>query len=89
VRPAFWIARVLHLATLLTLVALKFAFGLGSAYLLAVVVVAAALVYEHRLVGPDDFSRMDLAFFTMNGVISVVFLLGVLADSLLGVGGMP
>ncbi len=89
VRPAFWIARVLHLATLLTLVALKFAFGLGSAYLLAVVVVAAALVYEHRLVGPDDFSRMDLAFFTMNGVVSVVFLVGVLADSLLGVGGMP
>jgi 4-hydroxybenzoate polyprenyltransferase len=45
-----------------------------------VVAVAALLLYEHRLVRPDDLSRLDAAFFTVNGVISAVFLAFVLAD---------
>ena len=43
-------------------------------------VVAGLLLYEHSLVSPRDTSRLDMAFFTMNGVISVTFFLFVLAD---------
>jgi 4-hydroxybenzoate polyprenyltransferase len=54
--------------------------SLGWFYWAGVVVVAALLAYEHSLVRPDDLRRLDAAFFTVNGVISVVFLLFVLAD---------
>jgi 4-hydroxybenzoate polyprenyltransferase len=48
--------------------------GAGILYFAGVVVAAALLLYEHSLVKVDDFSRLDAAFFTMNGVISIVFL---------------
>ena len=46
-----------------------------------VIIVAALLAYEHALVRPDDLRRLDTAFFTMNGVISVVFAVFVIADA--------
>ena len=46
--------------------------------------VAALLVYEHSLVRPDDLRRLDAAFFTMNGVISVAFAVFVIADAIVG-----
>ena len=52
----------------------------GALYWVGVAVVAALLLYEHSLVSPRDTSRLDMAFFTMNGVISVTFFLFVLAD---------
>ena len=55
----------------------------GSFYALGVVVAAGLLVYEHSLVRPDDFSRLDAAFFTMNGVISIVFFVCVLTERLI------
>jgi 4-hydroxybenzoate polyprenyltransferase len=54
--------------------------SLGWLYWVGVAVVAALLAYEHSLVHPNDLRRLDAAFFTVNGVISVVFLLFVLAE---------
>ena len=57
-----------------------FGLDLGWLYWIGVVVVAALLAYEHSLVRPNDLRRLDAAFFTVNGVISVAFLLFVLAE---------
>ena len=57
--------------------------GVGILYYAGVVVAGLLLLYEHSLVKPNDFSRLDAAFFTMNGVISIVFLGFVFAERLL------
>ena len=57
-------------------------FGLGKIALLGVVAVALLLAYEHSLVSAHDLSRLNAAFFTMNGVIAVVFFLFVATDLL-------
>ncbi|MDP9285621.1 MAG: putative 4-hydroxybenzoate polyprenyltransferase [Actinomycetota bacterium] len=79
---AFVGARVLHLATIVLLVAAGVGLDVGPAYWLGVACVAALLAYEHTLVRPGDLRRLDAAFFTMNGVISVAFFAFVLADVL-------
>ena len=81
-RGAFWGARVLHALTVALLAAAGLGLHVGIAYWLGVVTVAALLAYEHSLVRPGDLRRLDTAFFTMNGVISVAFFACVLADSL-------
>ena len=81
-RGAFAGARVLHLATVALLAAAGIGLHAGVAYWLGVVCVAALLLYEHSLVRPGDLHRLDAAFFTMNGVISVAFFVFVLADVL-------
>jgi 4-hydroxybenzoate polyprenyltransferase len=73
-------AKLLHGLTVLALVAFGAGAGLGTAYYVGVGIGAAILAYEHRLVRPDDLSRLDAAFFTANGVISVVVFLGALVD---------
>ncbi len=80
---ALWIARAFHLIMLLLLIALLPAFALSKFALAGVIAVALLLLYEHSLVKPDDLSKLNAAFFTMNGVISVVFALFVAADLLL------
>lgn len=79
---ALWIARSMHLGMLLLLLALILVFGLGKLALIGVLAVALLLIYEHSLVRAADLSRLNAAFFTMNGVISVVFLLFLAADIL-------
>jgi 4-hydroxybenzoate polyprenyltransferase len=79
-RGVFRDARILHVLTVLLLVAVGLGTGSGIAYYLGVAVVAALLVYEHSLIRPGDLRRLDAAFFTVNGVISVVFLGFVLLD---------
>jgi 4-hydroxybenzoate polyprenyltransferase len=79
---ALLIARAMHVVMLLLLVALLLVFGLGKLALAGVVAVGLLLLYEHSLVSPSDLSRMNAAFFTMNGVIAVVFLVFVAADVL-------
>ena len=81
--PAFWIARVMHLGMLGMLCWLVVLFGLGKVAMLGVVVVAALLLYEHLIISPGDMRRMNAAFFTLNGVISVVFFCFVAADVLM------
>jgi 4-hydroxybenzoate polyprenyltransferase len=80
---ALWIARVLHFIMLGLLAALVMVFGLGKFSLAGVLVVAVLLIYEHSLVRANDLSKLNAAFFTMNGVISVVFFLFIAADLLL------
>jgi 4-hydroxybenzoate polyprenyltransferase len=79
---ALWIARAFHALMLLLLIALVPAFALGKLALIGVAAVMLLLLYEHSLVKPNDLSRLNAAFFTMNGVISVVFALFVAADIL-------
>lgn len=80
---AFYIARAMHLVMLGLLVWLIHLFSLGSYAWIGIVVVAALLLYEHLIVSPHDMRRLNAAFFTLNGVISVVFFLFVAADLLL------
>jgi 4-hydroxybenzoate polyprenyltransferase len=80
---ALWIARFFHLAMLGLLVALVLVFALGKLAIVGVVAVAALLIYEHSLVRHDDLSKLNAAFFTMNGVIAVVFFVFVAADTML------
>ena len=80
---AFRGARLLHAATVVLLAAVGFGLDLGWFYWLGVAAVAALLAYEHSLVRPNDVSRLNAAFFTVNGVISVVFFAFVLAEAAL------
>jgi len=79
---SLWIARAFHLTMLLLLVSLIVVFGLGTLAAAGVAAVALLLTYEHSLVSPTDLSRLNAAFFTMNGVISVVFFLFIAGDLL-------
>jgi 4-hydroxybenzoate polyprenyltransferase len=81
--PALMVTRICHLLAVTLLVAVGVTLGLGPAYYLGLAVVAALLGYENSIVSADDLSRVNVAFFTLNGVISVVFLTGVLADVLI------
>src|SRR5437763_346495 len=81
-RGAFTGARALHVATIAFLVVAGLGLHVGLAYWLGVACVAALLAYEHSLVRPNDLRRLDAAFFTMNGVISLAFCAFVLADVL-------
>jgi 4-hydroxybenzoate polyprenyltransferase len=80
VAGAFWGARLLHVATVVSLAAAGIGLGLGWWYWLGVAAVGLLLAYEHALVRPDDLRRLDAAFFMVNGVISVAFLVFVLAE---------
>jgi len=83
IRWSLIVARVFHILMLGLLITLVMSFGLGKLAIAGVVVVALLLTYEHSLVSPDDLSKLNAAFFTMNGVISVVFFVFVAADLLL------
>jgi len=71
--PSLRLARLLHLASLLLFLLTGVAFSLSGLYYAGLLVVALLLLYEHRLVSPDDLSRLDMAFFTMNGAIAAIF----------------
>ena len=77
---AFHGARFLHAATVILLAAVGIGLHLGVAYWLGVASVAALLLVEHLLIRPDDLRRLNAAFFTMNGVISAVFLVFVVIE---------
>ena len=81
---ALWIARVCHLATVVLLGLLALVPGLGAIYLGGVTLVAALLLVEHVLVRPSDFSRINVAFLTVNGCVSILLAVAGIADLLLG-----
>jgi 4-hydroxybenzoate polyprenyltransferase len=83
VAGAFLGARLLHALTVLLLAAVGVGLDLGWLYWLGVAAVAVLLGYEHSLVRPGDLRRLDAAFFTVNGVISVAFFGFVLAEAAL------
>lgn len=80
---ALGIARVLHFTTVVALSVAGLGAGAGVVYFAGVAVAGILLLYEHSLVRANDFSRLDAAFFTMNGVISIVFLGFVFTERLL------
>jgi 4-hydroxybenzoate polyprenyltransferase len=82
--PALIVSRIWHALSLGFLIAFGIAAGLGVVYYLGVVVVAWLLFYEQSLVREDDLSKLNMAFFTMNGVISTIFFVFVLLDRVIG-----
>jgi 4-hydroxybenzoate polyprenyltransferase len=80
---AFWIARAMHVGMLSMLLWLVRLFGLGPLAYAGVGTVAALLLYEHSIVSPRDLRRMNAAFFTLNGLISIAFFAFFAADVLL------
>jgi 4-hydroxybenzoate polyprenyltransferase len=80
---AFWIARAMHIGMLVLLFVLVHVFGLGTVALGGMCLVALLLAYEHAIIRPHDLRRLNAAFFTLNGIISVVFFLSVAIDVLL------
>jgi 4-hydroxybenzoate polyprenyltransferase len=83
IRNALWIARGFHAIMLLLLIALLPAFALGKLAIAGVIAVTLLLLYEHSLVKSNNLANLNAAFFTMNGIISVVFALFIAADVLL------
>jgi len=75
-------ARAFHVGTVVLLALVGFGLDQGALYWLGVLVVAVLLAYEHAIVRPGDLRRLDAAFFTVNGVISVVFFVFVALDVL-------
>ncbi|MGA8762379.1 MAG: UbiA family prenyltransferase, partial [Candidatus Sulfotelmatobacter sp.] len=80
---ALWMARAFHVIMLFLLIAMVPAFGLGKLAMAGVASVAVLLAYEHSLVSASDLTKLNAAFFTMNGVISIVFFVFVAADVLM------
>jgi 4-hydroxybenzoate polyprenyltransferase len=80
---AFLLARTLHVGMLLLLLVVMHLFHLGWPAAAGVAATALLLLYEHSIISPRDISRMNAAFFTMNGIISVVYFLSVAASLLL------
>jgi len=80
---AIAVARALHVVAILALIGFGLAASYGAWYWAGVAMAGVLLAWEHRLVRPGDYSRLDAAFFTMNGVISAVVMAGALADVLL------
>ena len=80
VKVALRIAAVSHIAAVACLFGLWQVAELGYIFLAGVIVVAALLTYEHWLVRPDDLSRVNVAFFNVNSVISIGLFLTAVAD---------
>ena len=83
IRRALTIGKLFHVITIVLLAATAWVFGLGAVAYAGVAFFAVLLVYEHSLVSHDDLSKMNAAFFTTNGVVSVVFFVFVAADLLI------
>jgi 4-hydroxybenzoate polyprenyltransferase len=80
---AIVLSRVFHLLAVLALVGFGAVAGYGAPFFIGAAVAAALLVYEHRMVVPGDYRRLDAAFFAMNGIIAAVVMAGAVADALL------
>ncbi|MEX2152776.1 MAG: UbiA-like polyprenyltransferase [Gemmatimonadaceae bacterium] len=81
------VARVMHVVSIAALIAVGLAVNAGGWYWVGVALAGALLMYEHSLVVPGDLSRLDAAFFTMNGMISIAFFFFVLLDRLMRTAG--
>jgi 4-hydroxybenzoate polyprenyltransferase len=79
---ALWIARFFHVSMLVLLTILVWIFGLGALAIAGVFAVLLLLAYEHSLVSKNDLSKLNAAFFTMNGIISVIFFVFLALDLL-------
>ena len=73
----------MHILTVFILIGISVTSELGSIYLIGVGIVVAILVYEHIIVKPDDLSRVNLAFFSLNGMVSLVLMVLSIVDLLI------
>jgi 4-hydroxybenzoate polyprenyltransferase len=80
---SLFVARVMHGLALVALVLFGIGAGLGVGYYIGVAIGAALIAWEHQLVKPGDLSRLNAAFFTANGIVSIVVFLGALVDRVL------
>jgi 4-hydroxybenzoate polyprenyltransferase len=78
------ITKFCHAATVVLFAAGGYLLGVGWPYYVGVAIAAALLVYENAIISPEDMSRVDAAFFSVNGYVAVVVLLGAIADRLIG-----
>ena len=88
VRAALSASSAAHALTVAVLAAFGVSAGLGLAYWCVLLAAALLLVWQHRIVAPDDLSRVDLAFFTLNGWVGVALFVGVALDVSLAGGGV-
>jgi 4-hydroxybenzoate polyprenyltransferase len=77
------VSALLHVVSVVALIALAHVAGMHRAYLVGTALIAALLAYEHAIVRPSDLSRLDVAFFNLNGYVSVAFFVATLLDVLL------
>lgn len=84
IKKALFISRGCHILTVLFLFILYFITPLSWVYLLGALTATGILIYEHSLVKADDLSKVDVAFFTMNGILSVIVFLFTLGDLVIG-----
>lgn len=82
IRKALLFSRLLHLFSWIFLFLTGIIFSLGPVYWLGICIVAGLFIYEHSLVRPDDLTRLDMAFFNMNGYISMTVFVFTLLDYL-------
>ncbi|RKU35738.1 4-hydroxybenzoate octaprenyltransferase [Candidatus Poribacteria bacterium] len=82
IRWALWLSSALHVVAVLLLLSIPFLVELGTFYYIGVGIVVLIFVYEHAIVKPTDLSRVNLAFFTLNGMISLVLMALSIADIL-------
>jgi 4-hydroxybenzoate polyprenyltransferase len=80
VRGALFVSAALHFVTVACLTGVGLALGRGPAYMLGVAIIAALLIVEHALVRPNDLSKLNRAFFDLNGYVSLAFLVCVGLD---------
>ncbi|MFB4163423.1 UbiA-like polyprenyltransferase [Alteribacillus sp. JSM 102045] len=83
VKKALYMARFFHLISFISLLTLHFLSPLSFVYLAGVLIAGVIMAYEHSIVKPDDLSKVKVAFFPMNGVISIVMLLFTIGDIML------
>lgn len=84
IRKAFTISSVLHILSVLLLASLYFTAGFGALYFVFITVIAILFVIEHRIVKPDDITHIDIAFFNINSIISVLVFAAILTGYLTG-----
>ncbi len=87
IAAALRLSSAAHVLTFVFLVALGLSAALGAAYWVVLAVVALLFLWQHRIVAPDDLSRVDVAFFTLNGWVGVALFAGVALDLSMGGGG--
>lgn len=79
-KGALHLSNILHIASASFIIVAGYFFNFGTCYWLGSIVFSGLLIYQHTLVRPNDLSKVNLAFFTTNGIASVVFAVFVVAD---------
>ena len=82
IKKALWISSLLHVITAIGLIILLFVTQLQLWYAIGLVIALTILIYEHSIVSHNDLSRLNTAFFTMNGILSVILFIFTMVDVL-------